>query len=138
VTGKVQSWIMDIGVARNVRQAGIVLIGDAYQTSCPAAGTGVSRLLTDVERLLAYAPHWLTTPGMASEKIGAFYDDADKQAMDVHALALADYRRSLTIDTSLAWATRRQAQYLRRGVMHRVEQLSPRLATRIRSLRRRA
>jgi 2-polyprenyl-6-methoxyphenol hydroxylase-like FAD-dependent oxidoreductase len=136
VTGKVQNWIMDIGVARNVRQAGIVLIGDAYQTSCPAAGTGVSRLLTDIERLLAYVPFWLATPGMDRSKIAAFYDDAEKQAMDARALALADFRRSFTIDTSLAWRARRQAQYLRRGVMHGVERLSPTLAARLKSLRR--
>jgi 2-polyprenyl-6-methoxyphenol hydroxylase-like FAD-dependent oxidoreductase len=44
VPDKVQSWLMDLTVAENVRQDGVVLIGDAYQTSCPAAGRGVSRL----------------------------------------------------------------------------------------------
>lgn len=133
---KVQSWIMDIAVARNVRQPGVVLIGDAYQTSCPAAGTGVSRLLTDVERLCrAYVPQWLATPGMAAGKIAAFYDDPEKQAMDVHALDLARYRRSLTVDNSLPWRTRRQAQYLRRGIMHGIDTVSPSLAAGIRSLR---
>jgi len=133
---KVQSWIMDIAVARNVRQPGIVLIGDAYQTSCPAAGTGVSRLLTDVERLCrAHIPQWLASPGMPTAKIAGFYDDPEKQAMDVHALGLARYRRSLTIDTSLSWRTQRQAQYLRRGIMHGIDTLSPALAAGIRSLR---
>ena len=127
---------MDIAVARNVRQPGIVLIGDAYQTSCPAAGTGVSRLLTDVERLCrAHIPQWLASPGMPTAKIAAFYDDPEKQAMDVHALGLARYRRSLTIDTSLPWRTQRQAQYLRRGIMHGIDTLSPALAAGIRSLR---
>ena len=62
VTSKVQNWIMDIGVARNVRQAGVVLIGDAYQTSCPAAGTGVSRLLTDIDRLAAHTAGLVRDP----------------------------------------------------------------------------
>jgi 2-polyprenyl-6-methoxyphenol hydroxylase-like FAD-dependent oxidoreductase len=133
---KVQSWIMDIAVARNVRRPGVVLIGDAYQTSCPAAGTGVSRLLTDVERLCqVHVPLWLATSGMSAAKISAFYDDPEKQAMDAHALGLARYRRSLTVDTSLPWRTRRQAQYLRRGIMHEIATLSPSLAANIRSLR---
>jgi 2-polyprenyl-6-methoxyphenol hydroxylase-like FAD-dependent oxidoreductase len=49
VVGRVQTWLMDLSVARNVEQPGVVLIGDAFQTNCPAAGTGVSRLLVDVE-----------------------------------------------------------------------------------------
>ena len=133
--GKVQNWIMDLAVARNVRRPGIVLIGDAYQTSCPAAGTGVSRLLTDVGRLLAYVPDWVATPGMDETKIAAFYDDPQKAAMDAHALAQAEFRRSFTIDTSLRWRARRQAQFLRRRLMHGLDRMSPGLAAGIRSLR---
>jgi 2-polyprenyl-6-methoxyphenol hydroxylase-like FAD-dependent oxidoreductase len=135
VTSKVQNWIMDIGVARNVRQAGAVLIGDAYQTSCPAAGTGVSRLLTDIESLLEHVRDWFDTPGMAASKIAGFYDDADKQAMDAHALGLADYRRNFTIDTSLGWQARRQVQYLERAVLHNVEKVSPAFVAQLHSLR---
>ena len=133
--GRVQNWIMDLAVARNVRQPGIVLIGDAYQTSCPAAGVGVSRLLTDVERLVAHATGWLATPGMDVGKIGAFYDDPAKAAMDAYALAMAEFRRSLTIDTGLAWRARRQVSFLRRRVAHSIDRLSPPLAARIRALR---
>lgn len=133
--GKVQNWIMDLAVSRNVRRPGIVLIGDAYQTSCPAAGTGVSRLLTDVGRLLAHVPDWLATPGMDESKIAAFYDDPQKAAMDAHALAQAEFRRSFTIDTSLRWQARRQAQFLRRRLMHGLDRVSPGLAAGIRSLR---
>src|ERR1700748_1947472 len=98
---------MATAVPRHVRQAGAVLIGDAYQTSCPAAGTGVSRLLTDIECLLEHARDWFDNPGMGGSKITAYYDDADKQAMDSHAIGLADYRRSFTIDKSAAWQARR-------------------------------
>jgi 2-polyprenyl-6-methoxyphenol hydroxylase-like FAD-dependent oxidoreductase len=133
--GKVQSWIMDLAVARNVRRSGVVLIGDAYQTSCPAAGTGVSRLLTDVERLLAHVPGWLETPGMGDAKIATFYDDPQKAAMDAYALAQAKFRRSFTIDTSVPWRARRRAQFLRRRLMHGLDRLSPKLAARLRSLR---
>ena len=55
VVNRVDSWLIDITVAQNCVRNGVVLIGDAYQTSCPAAGTGVSRLLTDIERLCTRA-----------------------------------------------------------------------------------
>jgi 2-polyprenyl-6-methoxyphenol hydroxylase-like FAD-dependent oxidoreductase len=132
---RVQNWIMDLAVARNVTQPGVVLIGDAYQTSCPAAGTGVSRLLTDVERLLAHVSVWLATPDMGADKVAAFYDDPQKQAMDAQALGLANFRRAFTVDTTFAWRTRRQAQFLRRRVMHTVDRLSPGLAARMRAVR---
>jgi 2-polyprenyl-6-methoxyphenol hydroxylase-like FAD-dependent oxidoreductase len=133
--GKVQNWIMDLAVARNVSRPGVVLIGDAYQTSCPAAGTGVSRLLTDVERLRVHSPVWMATPGMNADKITGFYSDPEKAAMDAQALGLADFRRAFTIDTSLAWRTRRQAQFLRRRLLHAVDRVNPALAARIRAMR---
>ncbi|MGY4361203.1 2-polyprenyl-6-methoxyphenol hydroxylase-like FAD-dependent oxidoreductase [Bradyrhizobium sp. i1.7.7] len=45
VTDKVQNWVMDLTVVEGHLQPGIVLIGDAFQTNCPAAGTGVARPL---------------------------------------------------------------------------------------------
>src|SRR5690606_20246233 len=121
VVGRVQNWIMDLTVARNCRQAGVVLIGDAYQTSCPAAGTGVSRLMTDIEQLcLVHAPRWLATPGMATEKIAAFYDDPRKLASDASALAQARYRRNLTVATGPAWRVRRTLQVFRRRLLDRI------------------
>lgn len=136
VTSKVQNWIMDISVARNVRQPGIVLVGDAYQTSCPAAGTGVSRLLTDVTQLcLSHIPAWFATPGTGAAKIAQFYEDPAKQAVDAHALGIADFRRSLTIDTTLPWRARRRALYARRGIMEGIERLSPSLARGLRAIR---
>ncbi|HVW57700.1 MAG TPA: NAD(P)/FAD-dependent oxidoreductase [Rhizobiaceae bacterium] len=135
VFDRVDSWLTDIMVADNCRRDGVVLIGDAYQTSCPAAGTGVSRLLTDVERLcMNYVPQWLASPSMTATKIAAFYDDAEKQAMDMHGLQLADFRRSLTIDTGLRWHARRQFHFGRRRIMHGIDSLAPSLATRLRGL----
>ena len=62
-----------------MRQAGVVLVGDAFATSCPAAGTGTGKVFTDVERLCnVHIPRWLATPGMGADKIAAFYDDPVK------------------------------------------------------------
>jgi 2-polyprenyl-6-methoxyphenol hydroxylase-like FAD-dependent oxidoreductase len=136
VVGGVQNWLMDLSVAQDVRQDGVVLIGDSYQTSCPAAGTGVSRLLTDVERLCTvHIPDWLESPQMRADKLARFYDDPDKQAMDARALGLAHYRRSLTVDTSLNWRTRRQVMYVRRRMMSGLDRISPSLAARLRKAR---
>jgi 2-polyprenyl-6-methoxyphenol hydroxylase-like FAD-dependent oxidoreductase len=127
---------MDLAVAQNVRQDGVVLIGDSYQTSCPAAGTGVSRLLTDVERLCTvHIPDWLESPRMTASKLARFYDDPQKQAMDARALGLAHYRRSLTVDTSFSWRTRRQAMYMRRRLMDGLDGISPILAATLRMAR---
>jgi 2-polyprenyl-6-methoxyphenol hydroxylase-like FAD-dependent oxidoreductase len=95
-----------------------VLIGDAFQTSCPAAGTGVSRLLVDVDRLCnEHVPAWLATPGMGADKIARFYADPAKRAADVKASRAAEYRRSLTVDTGLGWELHRRQVHLRRRTL---------------------
>ena len=137
VINRVDSWLTDITVAQNCVRNGIVLIGDAYQTSCPAAGTGVSRLLTDVERLCTvHVPQWMASPGMTAAKIATFYDDPVKQAMDEHGLHMADFRRSLTIDTDLRWRAHRQLHFSRRRVMQKISNFSPAFAARLRGFRK--
>jgi 2-polyprenyl-6-methoxyphenol hydroxylase-like FAD-dependent oxidoreductase len=117
VASRVQSWVMNLYEVEHYERDGVVLIGDAFRTSCPAAGTGVSRLLTDVERLcLVYAPDWLASPGMGADKVGAFYRDDAKLASDRRALKLSHGRRSLTLVPTLQWQARRRQQFLRRRV----------------------
>lgn len=104
---------VDLYVTKGHRQAGIVLVGDAFGTSCPAAGTGANKVFTDVERLCnVHVPQWLTTPGMGEEKIAAFYDDAVKVASDAHSAAKAIYLRSLSTETGLAWSARRWTKFI--------------------------
>jgi len=135
IVGRVQNWLMDIAVAENCRQAGIVLIGDAYQTSCPAAGTGVSRVLTDVERLCTvHVPRWLKTSGMPASKIATFYDDAQKQVVDKRALRLADYRRNLTVEKDWRWGARRMMLLSRRRLVDGIDRHTPALGATLRML----
>lgn len=118
VLGKVQLFMMDLSVVDDYVRDGAVLIGDAFQTSCPAAGTGVSRLLVDVDRLCnVHVPAWLGTPGMGSDKIGRFYSDPVKRAADTSASRAAEFRRALTVETSLRWELRRREMYLRRRTL---------------------
>jgi len=107
----------DLRFADTYRIAGAVLIGDAFQTSCPAAGAGITRVLTDVDRLCnVHLPRWLESPGMDADKISQFYDDPEKQACDAHAYRLSRYRRALTVDPGIRWELRRRLIYpIRRG-----------------------
>jgi len=136
IVEKVQNWTMDLSVAENVEQDGVVLIGDAFQTSCPAAGTGVTRLLTDVDRLCnGYLPRWFETPGMGKEKIAQYYLDPTKRAVDARSLGLAEYRRSLTIDPGLRWNLHRRQHFARRRLIGLMDRLSPKLTAQLRAYR---
>lgn len=126
VTDKVQNWVMDLTVVEGHLQPGVVLIGDAFQTNCPAAGTGVARLLVDVDRLCTeYAPRWLAIPGMGTEKISQFYSDPDKLAADQRSLKMAHFRQALTSRNDIGWDVRRRLHFLRRSLTHRVDQMHP-------------
>jgi 2-polyprenyl-6-methoxyphenol hydroxylase-like FAD-dependent oxidoreductase len=122
-----------LAVAEGHLQPGIVLIGDAFQTSCPAAGTGVARLLADVDRLCTeYAPRWLATAGMGREKSSQFYSDPDKLAADQRSLKMARFRQALTSRRDIGWDVRRRLHVLRRSLTHRVDQMHPGWLGRIR------
>ncbi|MCP3398553.1 NAD(P)/FAD-dependent oxidoreductase [Bradyrhizobium sp. CCGB20] len=126
VTDKVQNWVMDLTVVEGHLQPGIVLIGDAFQTNCPAAGTGVARLLVDVDRLCTeHAPRWLATAGMGTEKIAQFYSDPDKLAADQRSLKMARFRQALTSRNDIGWDVRRRLHFLRRSLTHRLDQMHP-------------
>jgi 2-polyprenyl-6-methoxyphenol hydroxylase-like FAD-dependent oxidoreductase len=105
----------DLYLTGGHRRAGAVLVGDAFATSCPAAGTGTGKVFTDVERLCnVYVPQWFATAGMGVEKISAFYNDPVKQACDAHSLAKAYHLRSLSIETGMGWRVRRSARFASR------------------------
>jgi 2-polyprenyl-6-methoxyphenol hydroxylase-like FAD-dependent oxidoreductase len=133
VIGQVQNWVMDLSVAEGHLQPGVVLIGDAFQTNCPAAGTGVSRLLVDVERLcMEYVPRWLETGGMGKDKISEFYSDPDKVAADQHSLQMARFRQALTSSSDIRWNVRRRVHFLRRNITYRVDGIRPGWIARVR------
>lgn len=113
VEGQVQIRPADLYVTRGYRQPGIVLVGDAFSTSCPAAGNGARKVLNDVERLCnGHVAGWLATPGMGLDKIERFYDDPIKQASDAFSLAKAFSLRSFSTDPALPWRARRWAKFL--------------------------
>ena len=119
---------VDLYVTHGHRQAGIVLVGDAFATSCPAAGTGCNKVFTDVERLChVHIPRWLADPGMAAEKIASFYDDEVKVECDTACLAKAFYLRSLSTETGAAWHARRWGRFIARLGVGSMRQMRGRL-----------
>jgi 2-polyprenyl-6-methoxyphenol hydroxylase-like FAD-dependent oxidoreductase len=122
---------VDLYVTTGERQPGIVLIGDAFATSCPAAGTGCNKVFTDVERLCNHhIRDWIATPGMAGDKIEAFYNDPIKKACDEYSAAKAYYLRSLSTDAGLSWQARRWARFVGRLGIGSLRQARVRLSTR--------
>ena len=115
---------VDLYVTKGFRRHGVVLVGDAFATSCPAAGTGARKVLVDAERLCnVYIPRWLATPGMGEAKIAAFYDDPVKQACDALSTRKAYRLRAESTDPTLPWAARRWFKFAAnwgRGVLHRL------------------
>jgi hypothetical protein len=115
VSGPIKIRPADLYVTENYRQAGVVLVGDAFATSCPAAGTGTDKVFTDVERLCnVHIPNWLATEGMDRIKMDMFYDDPVKTECDAWSTAKAWHLRSLSIDNGPTWRARRWARFIGR------------------------
>jgi 2-polyprenyl-6-methoxyphenol hydroxylase-like FAD-dependent oxidoreductase len=115
VPGAVKIRPADLYVTEGVERPGVVLVGDAFSTSCPTAGTGTGKVFTDVERLCnVHIPRWLASPGMGVEKIAAFYADPVRAAYHAHAAHKAFHLRALTIEPGLAWVARRWLRFLAR------------------------
>lgn len=104
---------VDLVITKGYRQPGFVLVGDAFATSCPAAGTGSNKVFTDVERLCnVYIPQWLQTPGMGREKVEAFYNDPEKVATDAFSEKKAFRLRALSREGGLIWRARRSIRFV--------------------------
>ena len=131
VAGAVQIRPVDLYATRGFRQPGLVLVGDAFATSCPAAGTGARKALNDVERLCnVHVPRWLATPGMGVDKVASFYDDPVKRACDEASLAKAYNLRSFSLDGGLLWQARRRFKFLGQYAVGVFRRLGPQTALR--------
>jgi 2-polyprenyl-6-methoxyphenol hydroxylase-like FAD-dependent oxidoreductase len=112
VVGPVKIRPADLYVSQGHRQAGIVLVGDAFASSCPAAGNGTGKVFTDVERLCnVHIPNWLASPGMAADKIDQFYDDPIKRDYDDISASWAYRLRSMSIEDGIGWTIQRRLRF---------------------------
>ena len=124
VIGPIKIRPADLYVTKAHRQAGFVLVGDAFATSCPAAGTGTRKVFADVEQLCSvHIPNWLASPGMSAAKIAEFYDDPVKCASDQSSMAQAYQLRSVSVDDGLIWEAQRWARFLLRAGIGAARQL---------------
>ncbi|MDR3465591.1 MAG: NAD(P)/FAD-dependent oxidoreductase [Xanthobacteraceae bacterium] len=115
ITGEVRIRPGDLYDTEGHRQAGVVLVGDAFMAPCPCTGTGTDKVFTDVERLCnVHIPAWLRTPGMGADKIAAFYDDPDKVACDAWSRSEAYRIRAMTTDDGAYWRMQRWIRFLGR------------------------
>ena len=118
VASEVEVRQVSLTTTQGHRRDGVVFIGDAFATTCPAQGDGIHRVLTDVECLSStHIPAWLATPGMAADKICAFYDDPIKIAADTRALRASIYAKRITTETGLEWRLRRLRNNTARRLM---------------------
>jgi 2-polyprenyl-6-methoxyphenol hydroxylase-like FAD-dependent oxidoreductase len=122
--GDVATFPVELSKCENVVRNGVVLIGDAHRTTCPAVGTGLSCVLVDVLRLRDHVASWLKTPGMEATKIASFYSDPVKTARDDSAFQLAFLRRSAIMQSSLAHQVRLAAHFAKRGLRDRLRRLA--------------
>ena len=121
---------VDLVVSTNYRQAGIVLAGDAFATSCPAAGTGCNKVLTDVELLCNHhIPRWLESDGMGADKIAAFYDDPVKVACEAFSRDKAFFLRALSTETGALWQARRLMRFVGGVSLGALRRLRARIST---------
>lgn len=130
VAGPVEVRQVNLTTTQGHRRDGVVFIGDAFVTTCPTPGVGIGRVMIDVDQLHSvHIPRWLETPGMAADKIGAFYDDPVKVASDEEGMRVSYYAKQITTETSLEWRVRRLRNNTARQLMilgRKVRQLAPR------------
>jgi 2-polyprenyl-6-methoxyphenol hydroxylase-like FAD-dependent oxidoreductase len=121
---------VDLVVSTGYRQAGIVLAGDAFATSCPAAGTGCNKVLTDVELLCNHhIPRWLASDGMGADKIAGFYDDPVKVACEAFSRDKAFFLRALSTETGALWQARRLVRFAGGASLGALRRLRMRIRT---------
>ncbi|VIO76036.1 hypothetical protein CI1B_61800 [Bradyrhizobium ivorense] len=124
IAGDVKIRPADIYVSTGYRQPGVVLVGDAFASTCPVTGTGTDKVFTDVAQLCnVHIPAWLASDGMGLEKIAAFYDDPVKTECDAWSNAKAFNFRQVSIGRGPYWQAQRWARffgYLGRGTLRRL------------------
>ncbi|GJE19052.1 FAD-dependent oxidoreductase [Methylobacterium marchantiae] len=119
VAGPVEMRPIDVIQAAEPERDGIILLGDAFLTPCPIPGTGIGKVLTDVDRLCSeHLPRWFATPGMGKDKIAQFYADPVKHGSDEQCLRASLYAREITIGSGATWIARRLRNRVGRYGLH--------------------
>jgi 2-polyprenyl-6-methoxyphenol hydroxylase-like FAD-dependent oxidoreductase len=126
IIGPVRMRPVDLYATHGHRRPGAVLVGDAYSTSCPAAGTGADKVFTDINLLCrVHIPAWFATPGMGADKIARFYDDPVKRACEKASLAKAFQLRAASVGAGPGPAMRRWTRFVGHAALGLARRLAP-------------
>jgi len=108
ISGPVRFRPTDLVDTDAMPQPGMVLVGDAFSTACPASGTGASKAMIDVERLChMYVPEWLASGEIGSCRIAQFYRDREKRASDRHSRKVSLFARRIALEEGGLWSAYR-------------------------------
>ncbi len=108
VDGPVEVRVTELYDITQPQIPGVILIGDARRTSCPATGSGLTRILHDVRDLcLVHVSSWLESPALSPLKLAAFYEDEQRIRRDAVTHRQAMDQRALALNTGLLWRLRR-------------------------------
>ncbi len=107
----------DLYETRNHIMPGLVVIGDAFHAPCPASGTGMLRILNDIDALTERClPRWFATPGMETAKVSRFYADPAKRRVDALSLRRSRLGRLSAVDAGPYWRARRAIAGVKRAL----------------------
>lgn len=124
IDGQVSIRPVDLVRVNAAQRPGIVLVGDAYSTSCPAAGTGANKVLTDVQRLCSiYVGPWLNKESIGAHEVAQFYADPVKLQCEAESLQKALWLRRFSTETSLGWRCWRGARFAAQTALGRLRDL---------------
>jgi len=124
IDGQVGIRPIDLVRVNAPERPGIVLVGDAYSTSCPAAGTGVNKVLTDVQRLCStYVPAWLGKATIEAADVADFYADPVKLQCESESLQKALWLRRISTGTSIGLRSWRGARFVAQSALGRMRGL---------------
>jgi 2-polyprenyl-6-methoxyphenol hydroxylase-like FAD-dependent oxidoreductase len=112
ITGRVAIRPIDLIRVSQPARDGMVMVGDAYSTSCPAAGTGANKVLTDINLLAStYIPRWLEKNQISAMDVDAFYCDPAKLACEDYCYRKALRLREMTTSASIGNKCWRAARF---------------------------
>ena len=128
IDGQVSIRPIDLVRVNAPERPGIVLVGDAYSTSCPAAGTGANKVLTDVQRLCSiHVPTWLGKETIDAGHVGDFYADPVKVQCEAESLQKAVWLRRVSTGTSMGLRSWRGARFVAQSARGHLREIKRRL-----------
>lgn len=124
IDGQVSIRPIDLVRVNAPERPGVVLVGDAYSTSCPAAGTGANKVLTDVHRLCStYVSEWLGKTTVEAADVADFYADPVKAQCESDSLQKALWLHRVSTGTSMGLRSWRGARFVAQSALGRMRGL---------------